>query len=270
MAAGLIGRVLGVFELLAPEPGGIGLQVLAEKMQMPPASVHRLLSELAQHGYVLQVPETQKYRLTTKLFSLASQSLAATGIVDLAQPILDRLALTSKELVRLALVDGAHLTWIAKAQGAGFGLRYDPDMGQEAALFCTSAGHAWLAHLEESEVLRIVTGQGFGQPGAHGPNAPRNFAALEECLRETRDRGYAMVVDSAAVGTSAMAAPVMYARSERVVGTLSIAGPSARLDRSRMAELAPDLLRAADDLASALRFVGFLEGVGIPRAMASV
>jgi len=270
MASGLIGRVLGVFELLAPEPGGLGLQLLAEKMQMPLASMHRMLGELAQHGYVLQVPETQKYRLTMKLFSLASQGLTATGIVDVAQPVLDRLALASKELVRLALVDGMHLTWIAKAQGAGPGLRYDPDMGQEAALFCTSAGQAWLARLEESEVLRIVSAQGFGQADRYGPNAPRNFAALAQRLQETRERGYATVIDSGAVGTSAMAATVTSAPGERVVGTVSIAGPSARLSASRMAELAPELLRAADELSSALRFVGFFQGADSPRETASV
>jgi IclR family acetate operon transcriptional repressor len=270
MASGLVGRALAILELLAQEPSGIGVQALAEKMQMPLASMHRLLGELAQHGYVRQIAETQKYRLTTKLVSLGFQSLSASGIVDLAQPILDRLALASKELVRLAIVDGSRLTWIAKAQGAGSGLRYDPDMGQEAALFCTSAGHAWLAFLEEDEALRIVASQGFGKLNEYGPNAPRSISALIKRLRETRERGYATVFDSAAVGTSAMAAPIKNLQTGEVVGTVTIAGPSARLDKARMAELVPEVLRAASDLASACQFVGYFQSVDKPRSKASV
>lgn len=269
MTSGLIGRALGILECLADEHGGVGLQALAEKMQIPTASVHRLLGELTQHGYVLQMQDAQKYRLTTKLVSLGFQSLSANGIVELAQPVLDQLAQVSKELVRLAIVDGMRLTWIAKAQGAGSGLRYDPDMGREAALYCTSAGHAWLANLEEEEALRIVLHQGFGKPHEHGPNAPRNISELVIRLRETRERGYATVYDSAAVGTSAMAAPIMSAQTGRVVGTVTIAGPSARFGEARMTELAPELLRAAANLSAVCPFIGYFQGLEEPRTHAS-
>lgn len=270
MASGLIGRALGILELLAQEPGGIGVQALAEKMQMPLATMHRVLGELAQHGYVSQIPGSQKYRLTTKLISLGYQSLSASGIVDLAQPVLDRLAHTSKELVRLAIVDGARLTWIAKAQGATSGLRYDPDMGQEAVLFCTATGHAWLASLDEDEALRIVAGQGFGKLNEHGPNAPRSISALVKHLREARERGYATVSDSAAVGTAAMAAPIMNPQTGIVAGTVSIVGPSARLGSTQMADLAPALLAAAKELSSACQLVGYLQGTDRQRSKTAV
>jgi IclR family acetate operon transcriptional repressor len=270
MTSGLVGRALRILECLVEEPGGVGLQALAEKMQIPMPSVHRLLGELARHGYALQIPGAQKYRLTTKLVSLGFQSLSANGIVELAQPILDQLALTSKELVRLAIVDGMRLTWIAKAQGAGSGLRYDPDMGREAALYCTSAGHAWLAYLEEEKALQIVLHQGFGKLNEHGPNAPRTISELVIRLRETRERGYAVVVDSGAVGTSAMGAPITSAQTGKVVGTVTIAGPSARFGKSRMTELAPDLLSAAAKLCAVCPFIGYFQGVDEPRSHASI
>ena len=66
-------------------------------------------------------------------------------MVDVAQPSLDRLAEESRELVRLAIVDGSELVFVAKAQGATRGLRYDPDMGLSVPLSCSAAGHAWLS-----------------------------------------------------------------------------------------------------------------------------
>jgi len=85
-----------------------------------------------------------------------------SGIVDIAQPLLDRLAATSGELVRLSIVDGDRLTWVARAQGARRGLRYDPDMGMDATLSCTATGHAWLLTMTDEEALQRVARQGFG------------------------------------------------------------------------------------------------------------
>jgi DNA-binding IclR family transcriptional regulator len=42
-------------------------------------------------------------------------------------------------------------------------------------------------------------------------------------------------------------------QSDEVIGVLSIAGPSARLAQSRLPELAPLLLAAADELSAASR-----------------
>ncbi|MCY1458861.1 hypothetical protein D9M71_762800 [compost metagenome] len=42
-------------------------------------------------------------------------------------------------------------------------------------------------------------------------------------------------------------------QSDEVIGVLSIAGPSARLAQSRLAELAPLLLAAAEELSAASR-----------------
>jgi DNA-binding IclR family transcriptional regulator len=76
-----------------------------------------MLSELARCNYVRQTRKQGDYVLTTKLVSLGLSYLSSSGIVDIAQPLLDRLAETSGELVRLSVVDGERLTWVARAQG---------------------------------------------------------------------------------------------------------------------------------------------------------
>ena len=111
----------------------------------------------------------------------------ATG-ADLVQPILDRLAEDSGELVRLGVIDGERQTWIAKSQGARSGLRYDPDMGRDAPLFYTASGHAWLACMSDAEALSLVERQAAEVPVGIGPNAPRSNIELLERLRLARER----------------------------------------------------------------------------------
>jgi IclR family transcriptional regulator, acetate operon repressor len=178
--------------------------------------------------------------------------LSKSGVVDIAQPLIDRLARATEELVRLALVDGERLTLVAKAQGARSGLRYDPDMGIELRLSCSAAGHAWLMTLPEEQAIAAVTRQGIGEPAHFGPHAPTTVKALLKMLRDHRKRGFSLIRDVYAPGMSAMAAPVRCAE-DAATGVVIIAGPSVRLTEQRMLQFGPELLRVASQLAQAGR-----------------
>ena len=186
------------------------------------------------------------YVLTAKLASLGLGFLSSSGIVDIAEPLLERLAKESGELVRLAIVDGERLTWVAKAQGTRQGLRYGPDMGMDARLSCTASGHAWLLSSSDERAIELVSRQGFGQPKDYGPKAPTTVKALLGVLHAARTRGFAMIDEVFAPGMTAMAAPVL--RGREAVGVISIAGPRQRLTPARMQQLAPALLAATAEL----------------------
>lgn len=250
MAGSQIERALRLLESLSSDAAGLPMQSLADQLGIPKSATHRMLAELIRLGYVRQDAQTSRYRLSTKLVALGFRYLASSG-ADIVQPILDRLAQETGELVRLGVIEGARQTWIAKSQGARSGLRYDPDMGRDAPLFYTASGHAWLASLGDSEALALVERQGIADPAQFGPNAPRSSEELLERLALAREQGYAWVVESSSLGTSALAAVVRHPQEQRVIGVLSVAGPSARLSLARMHELAPLLLAAAQELSAA-------------------
>jgi IclR family acetate operon transcriptional repressor len=247
---GVTERTLAVLEFLATQMEGTPLAMIATELDIPRSACHRLLVDLKQCGYVRQLREHGDYVLTTKLVGLGLGFLATSGIVDIAQTMLDRLAETSGELVRLAIVDGDRLTWVAKAQGALKGLRYDPDMGMDTILSCSATGHAWMMTMTDERALELVSRQGFGQPKQYGPNAPTTINGLLEFVHAARTRGYATINEVFAPGMTAMAAPVQR-RGYPVIGVISIAGPLVRLDEMRMASLGPALLAAANELAAA-------------------
>jgi IclR family acetate operon transcriptional repressor len=248
--AGVLERALAVMEHLATQPEGVPLASIALELDIPQSAAHRLLNELVRCGYVRQLRDHGDYALTARVASIGLSYLSATGIVDIAQPLVDRLAQVSGELVRLAIVDGEHLTWVAKAQGARHGLRYDPDMGMDAKLSCSASGHAWMLTMSDERAIELVTQQGFGTPAEYGPNAPTTIAALTKMIHASRKRGYAMINEVFAPGMTAMAAPVRRKESDPI-GVLSIAGPAVRLTEARMLALGPDLLAAAEELALA-------------------
>jgi len=248
--SGVMQRTLAILERLAESVEGVPLATLADELNIPRSAVHRLLLELGEQGYVRQSRERGDYMLTTKIVSLGLNYLKRSGVVDLCQPILDRLAESAGELVRLGVVDVDHITWVSLSQGARAGLRYDPDQGIDAKLSCTSSGHAWLSTLSEDDALQLVARQGFGRPAEYGPKAPATPTALLKAIRQARKQGYAIAIDTYAQGLSAIAAPIV-PRGGGAVGVLAISGPSVRLTEAKMQALASELRAAAADIASA-------------------
>jgi IclR family transcriptional regulator, acetate operon repressor len=247
---GVMERTLGVLELLSQHGEGMELAAIADQLNIPRSAVHRLLTDLVRLGYVRQARGHGDYLLTTKLVSMGLSYLSNSGIVDIAQPLLNRLAEVSGELVRLSVVDGERLTWVARAQGARQGLRYDPDMGSDARLSCSSSGWAWLSTLDDNTGMALVAKQGIGEPEQFGPAAPTSLQAVLDAVHATRARGFSMTTDTYSLGLSAISAPVGFA-GQPAIGVLTIAGPTVRFTPERMQALGPELMATAAQLAAA-------------------
>ena len=252
MTVAAVDRCLSLIETLAGEAEPLELSGLARRVGLPNSATHRILATLLERGWVIQDPASQKYALSLRLSTLAFRNLDARAVPDVVQSVLDRLALRTEEYCRLAIVEGEDLVWVARAQGARAGLRYDPDMGQEIVLHATANGKAWLATLPENEALRIVCARGFETRRPPGPNCIRGVDALRRHLEETRTRGFATAVEEAEEGAAAIA--VTFAADtlpdSPVAGTLSVAGPLLRIGPARYEALARELRTAATEVAA--------------------
>lgn len=252
MTVAAVSRCLKLLEMLASEREPMELTELAARLDLPASAVHRLVATLAEHGWAVQDDASQKYALSLRMSTLAFRNLDARAVPDIVQSVLDRLARETREYCRLAIVEGEDLVWVARAQGAVSGLRYDPDMGQEIVLHATANGKAWLSTLPEDEALRIIFARGFQAHRALGPNSARTIDELRERLRQTRERGYGTSIEEAEVGTAAIAVP-FYASTvpgSPVAGTISVAGPLVRIVPDRHESLADALHRAAQEIAA--------------------
>lgn len=242
-------RALGILETLAQYPAGLAPRELASLLKIPHAAAERTVQGLVESGFVFRTPDGQ-VRLSVKLAALGLAYLGTSGITDLVQPILDDLAKRTGELVRLAVVESDHLTWVAKSQSAQSGLFYVPHTEPEVYLAATANGQAWLASLSDEQVRAVVKKQGLHRPGL-GPNAPTTIEQLFSQIEQTRRLGYACVTEAYEIGTSAMATAIRKRGVGQPVGTISVAGPTIRMTRERMAEIAPWLQASANELGAA-------------------
>jgi DNA-binding IclR family transcriptional regulator len=249
-ANSVIGRCLGIIEMLA-DGRNMPLADISRELDIPKSATHRLLQSLAELGWVKQVPESGYYGLTLRLAIAGQRLLVGTRIPEVCQPVLDRLARESADLVRLAVVQDGTLTTVAFAQGGRVGLIYQPEMIATVPLHCSATGKAWLATLPNTEAVRLAVRQkGFGTPGVFGPRALLTVETLIEALEETRQRGWASVWEENEVGIAAVAAAIRPGgKSSSAVGAVSIAGPLTRYDKKCVAAAAERVIAGARELA---------------------
>ncbi|SLN54991.1 HTH-type transcriptional repressor AllR [Aquimixticola soesokkakensis] len=245
----VVERTFAVLELLSTAPDGLSVSAIAEHLDMPASGTHRLLNQLVQSGYVSQDRTQGDYGLTMKAAAIGMSFLRRSKVVDIAQPVMDALAQSTHELVRLSVVDTNDLIWIGVAQGATMGLRYDPgeDQGVVAHLASSASGLVWLSTLPDDAALMRAAQQGF-RIDTNGPNAPTGAGDLLQRLAETRARGFSMVVDCFMPGMNAMAAAIRHPDTDQSIGTLSVAGPSVRFVPERMEAHGAALMQAAREL----------------------
>jgi len=247
----LLERCFQLIEFLAEEPRAYRLGVISERLGLQKGPAHRLLAALCGMGWVEQEPETGFYRLTLRLAIMGQRVLLATRIPDLTRPILQKLAEESQELVRMAIVEGERLSWVAFVQGRRTGLIYQPEMIGRAPLTVTSHGKAWLSTLPPEEAMRIVREEGFPPPGRYGPRAIQSIDAFAAAVDETRARGWGMSYEEGERGIAAIAAPIRPSGPNTpAVATCSVAGPLMRFGAEDIVRNASLVMEAANEIAA--------------------
>ena len=116
----------------------------------------------------------------------------------------------------------------------------------------TSSGKILLAHLPAEERAALLTETGLKKV------TPRTITAktkLEKNLAEARERGYAWALEELELGLHAMAAPVRD-RDGEVIAALSASGPAYRLSEERLHELAPVLVKGAEEISHRMGYLG--------------
>ncbi len=107
-----VDKSLEICEALSGQPAGLSLSHLARSVDMPPPTVHRLISILKRRGYVRQHGETARYRLTLKVLDLGFRLLGSSELKLHAYPVLREYTLRTRVRCFIAAPAGGEVTYI--------------------------------------------------------------------------------------------------------------------------------------------------------------
>lgn len=239
-----VDRALTILDILA-RTGEAGIGEIATELGVHKSTASRLVAALVAHDLVEQPTERGRARLGVGVLRLAGATSARLDLVQEARPVCRLLATQTSETVNLAVLGDRSALYIDQVIGPSTITSYNW-VGQHIPLHATSNGRVLVSELTPEE--RRTT---WGELAAYTDQTVTDVDQLESMVQEVRVDGYAVARDELDVGLTAVAAPVRNAHGE-VCASMSVSGPSFRMDAIRVAEILPVLLRAASDVSARL------------------
>ena len=215
-------RAIRALELIS-EHGELGVTELGRKLEVHKATASRLMTTLAERGFVERDPISEKFRLGFGLISLAGAAVGGNDLVRAARPILDDLAERTRETVNLGVLSGESVVYVDQVTGTRSIVSVSW-VGQRTPLHCTSNGKvllAFAADVERDRLLRVPLPR-------LTPRTITDVRKLRAQLSEIRVRGYAQTMEELEEGLNAVAAPVRGMGGD-LVAALSVSGPAFRM-----------------------------------------
>ena len=228
-----------------------GVTELGKHLRVHKATASRLLATLAQRRLVYRNPSTDKYRLGLGLIHLAGLAMASLDLVEQARPILESLAVQTRETVNLAVLDGDRVMHLDQIAGTRSIVSVSW-VGRRTPPHCTSNGKVLLAFLDAPERDRLLT----SPLELLTKNTITNRRKLDRQLTEVRRRGYARTIEELEEGLNAVAAPVRSAEGD-VVAAVSVGGPAFRMRPRGLGRLGRMAMDAGVEIS---RRLGFFDG----------
>jgi DNA-binding IclR family transcriptional regulator len=237
-------RAVTILEILA-RTGEVGVTEMAGEIGVHKSTAFRLVSTLEQRGLVEQSEDRGKYRLGVGILRLAGATTARLDVVQEARPICRKLSSDTGETVNIAVLSDRSALYLDQFAGAS-ALQPHNWVGQHIPLHATSNGKILLSSVPEDEMAELLPSL-----PAYTENTITTKKGLRRELDDVREQGYAVAIDELEVGLTAVAAPIRNAHGD-VIASLSLSGPSFRLDEARIKQVLPLLTDAAEEVSHRL------------------
>jgi len=150
-----LARGLDVLACFRTGESTLSNQELAQRCQLPKSTVTRLTMTLTRLGYLIQVPETGRYRLGTACLALGSALLTRLDVRQIARPLMQELASATHATVSLGVRDRLSMIYAENCRSAA-ALTLPLDVGSRIPVASSAIGRAWLAAVPERERLAVM------------------------------------------------------------------------------------------------------------------
>lgn len=241
---GAVPKALKVLEYLARSGKPQRLSAIAVALDLQKSTVHRILSSLANSGYVEQLQDTACYVVTLKLWELGTGVLHEHPIKRAAAGFLQELHRATGETVSLTILSGDDVLYLDKLLSPR-AIKFSTRVGSRVPAALTAGGQAMLAYLPDAAARVKRTAARIKRVHRFDVDA-----YLSE-LQAVRSRGYS--VSTALEGVVGIGAALM-TQDGQPVAALAISAPRDRLSASKQKLAVERLLNTCTNMSAQVRF----------------
>lgn len=171
------------------EHRAIGITDIARHVDLPRASVFRVVETLVSCGYVARDASPNRYRVTARTATLSSGYDRKARLLNIATPVIDRLQKNIGWPSNLAVFDHDAMTIIFTNRLRN-SLSINRPIGGRSPMLATGIGRAYLAFSPAQERQDILSRLAYSQD--RWDQAAGNPETVEAELARVRRRGFAL------------------------------------------------------------------------------
>ncbi len=247
-----LGRGLQILRSFRALDAPLGNKEIAERTQLPKATVARLTYTLCKMGYLRQIGPHGQFHLADKVTGLGHSLLRTLSVRQIADPLMQELADRFEMSVALGIGDGADMVYLNYCSGpetVTMRLR----VGSLIPIAHTAMGRSYMWGLAEParrhhmEMIRRSVG-------------PEKAEGVEETLtaeiQSVEEKGFSVSFGDWRRQIYAVGAPVWLDNGETVLA-LNCGTRAIGLDRTRFPEtLGPELILVSNEISHRMSQLG--------------
>lgn len=244
--ASSLGKAFQVLEVLATAAGPRSLLEIVQELGLHKPTVHRILGELVDLGYVSRV-EKGVYEITPKLRRLASGELE-DRLIEIADPCLRALHTETGETVNLGVLRGTNVRYLRVLEST-HPLRRIVEPDCTDPFYSTSLGRAMTLQLTDAEWDALLNRTRLT---ARTAETVTDVKQLRKIHQQAQQDGYSVEQDQNDVGVTCIGAPVY--QQENIVAAISLSVPTARADAPALQRFIQAVQQTAEQISHKLEF----------------
>ena len=234
-------KSLNILNLFSESRQELSISEIGKALDLGLSTTYRLLSTLKYKNYIEQNPLNLKYKLGYAFLNKAFLvSHNEADIIKKSMPYLENLRDFSKESVSLAVLDGANIVYIVKADSYET-LRTNIKIGKKMPAYNTALGRVLLAYLSPEQFNRLFSKDNLL---VSAPCSNLDISEFKQYLEKVKEEGIAFDDEETTPGIRCIAAPIVDANGE-VSTAISISGPTVRFTLEKIDLWKRELVKVA-------------------------
>lgn len=231
-------------EIVAWSERPVPLSEIVKQSGLPAATAFRILSLLEDAGLVQREPTGKTYGVGHRLARFGLDLMTNNSVRAERRVILRRLVDETGETCNLVMFGGDEIVYIDRIE-TDWSLKADLKPGSRVPLHCTSSGKLFLSQMPRAKRRRILQSLSFKR---YTDNTLTDIATIEAQLESIAVTKVGLNNEELQAGVIGVAVPVTDARG-RMIASVALQAPVARLPLARALDFVPNLQHAAAAMA---------------------
>ncbi|MGB7182304.1 MAG: IclR family transcriptional regulator [Burkholderiaceae bacterium] len=240
-------RAIEILEVISRSDETPQLAEICRAVNLPKATVYRILGTLEHAGYVSKEPGAKRYQCGHRLHNISMKVLQNSPARAARRAILEELVEELGETCNLTVPDVHTITYLDRVE-ASWPLKVVLSVGSKVPMYASASGKLFLSFMPRRSCERFIRSTPLI---AYTEKTLVDPVRLMSELDSIRLNDFAVDEEEYLNGICCLAVPVRNHDGE-VVASVAAHGPSSRMQLSQAIEFLPQLREAADCIGQTL------------------